>query len=513
MASSTYGPEAVSEQLPIIRTEVAPSQTKTLAWLRRVFLAGVVVLAPVMLYVSFTGSISDLAADHRLAPTFGLVHGYRLYYPGDQGPVLSTLYGPVTALVYLPAALASTPAGAMFLAALITMALFYGGSWFALRQAAPRAKWWQMLGVMVTAAWAIPPLQRAASTIHADAPAAGFAAVAVAFAMRSKWRVSRWENEFFCGAFCVASILAKQNMVPLVVGLAAWIFLRSRWKGLAIFGASSLICSTAMLALIEVRLGGIKAFLFNCYYLPRHQPYEMALLFPAWSQLVIASFALLAIPLFLLMRDWEGSEASLRDFLLQRKTPLLALCGVLLVPTSIMGRLKYGAGESALCPALLFFALLLVPEILNTRSSERGSLTGRSVALVSALLFCVAAGVPVAYLALKARPSNPAQQVFAYCRENPGKVYFPQFPLAQLMAEGTLYHFSWGLNDRRAASVAVTDAHFANNIPDTSVMAILPWIPEWDKEVAKHHAEAVALTGAPQLPGFEFFAMRVQQVR
>jgi len=516
MASTTYPADVVSEQFPVIRTEIIRAPSKTLDWLHRALLVGVVVLAPVMLYVCFGASVSDLAADHQLAPTFGLVHGYRLYYPADHGPVLSTIYGPVTALVYLPATLASTPASAMFLAALITMVLFYGGSWFALRHAASttRMVWWQMLAITIAVTWAIPPLQRAATLIHADAPALAFAGIAAAFAMRSKWRFSRWENEFVAGAFSVASVLAKQNMVPLVAGLVIWVFLRSRWKGLGVFGGASFLCSLAMLALIEVRLGGIKAFLFNCYYLPRHQPYEMVLLFPAWSQLVIASFALLAIPSFLLLRDWLQSEKKLRDFLLERKTPLFVLCGVLLVPTSVMGRLKYGATESALCPTLFFFALLLLAELLNPPSTdEQGSKSTSGFALVPVLLFCLIAGLPAPYLARRTRPNNPSQQVFAYCQSNPGTVYFPQFPLAQLMGEERLYHFSWGLNDRRAAGVAVTDAHFAANLPEASVMAILPWVPEWDNEVAKHHAEGVALPGASQLTGFEFFAMGHRQPR
>jgi hypothetical protein len=48
-----------------------------------------------------------LEADHRLAATFALTHGYHVYYPSNSGPVLSTLYGPVTVLAYLSASLAS----------------------------------------------------------------------------------------------------------------------------------------------------------------------------------------------------------------------------------------------------------------------------------------------------------------------------------------------------------------------------------------------------------------------
>src|SRR5215471_10806466 len=39
----------------------------------------------------------------RLAPTFALVRGYRLYYPAESGPILDHVYGPVSALAFLPA--------------------------------------------------------------------------------------------------------------------------------------------------------------------------------------------------------------------------------------------------------------------------------------------------------------------------------------------------------------------------------------------------------------------------
>src|ERR1700722_14856945 len=67
---------------------------------------------------------SIIENDHRLAPTFALAHGYRLYYGPHQGPVLSTIYGPVVAIAYAPALLASTPMAAVRLATVITIILF-----------------------------------------------------------------------------------------------------------------------------------------------------------------------------------------------------------------------------------------------------------------------------------------------------------------------------------------------------------------------------------------------------
>src|SRR4051794_40991944 len=90
-------------------SEVGPSHR--LIRLLRLHSALLVVLAALSPFVfcSILRNLpSYLEADHRLAPTFALTHGYNVYYPPESGPALSTLYGPVTVLAYLPATLAST---------------------------------------------------------------------------------------------------------------------------------------------------------------------------------------------------------------------------------------------------------------------------------------------------------------------------------------------------------------------------------------------------------------------
>src|SRR5207245_4082445 len=62
----------------------------------------------------------------RLAPTFALAHGYRLYYGPNSGPVLDTIYGPVTALIYLPATLAHLPTDAVIIGSVVSSVLYFG---------------------------------------------------------------------------------------------------------------------------------------------------------------------------------------------------------------------------------------------------------------------------------------------------------------------------------------------------------------------------------------------------
>src|SRR5262249_36491775 len=49
----------------------------------------------------------------RLTPPLSLVSGYTLYYGAESGPVTGNIYVPFATMAYLPAAVASTPTGAL----------------------------------------------------------------------------------------------------------------------------------------------------------------------------------------------------------------------------------------------------------------------------------------------------------------------------------------------------------------------------------------------------------------
>ena len=149
-----------------ISTRYAP-QLAQLLRLHRAMLILLAVLAPLSIVAVVKLSVTDLAADHRLAPSFAIMHGYKLYYPPESGPVLSTLYAGLV--------------------------------------------------------WLIDPIERAASHIHADAPALGFAALATFFVLRQRHTFVTYENALLAGVFTALSIFSKQNMAPMVVGLAAWL--------------------------------------------------------------------------------------------------------------------------------------------------------------------------------------------------------------------------------------------------------------------------------------------------
>jgi hypothetical protein len=112
------------------------------------------------------------------------------------------------------------------------------------------------------------------------------------------------------------------------------------------------------------------------------------------------------------------------------------------------------------------------------------------------------------YSVLKASGRSSMEEVYNFSRSHPGQIYFPQFPLTILMAEGHLYDFSWGLSDRRAAGHPVSDAQFRKDTPpSTNRMALVPWVPYWEKDIYSR-CTAAPETQEPGLPGFTICQFR-----
>jgi hypothetical protein len=104
------------------------------------------------------------------------------------------------------------------------------------------------------------PVERTSAQIPADAPALACAALAALFAMRQAHRFSIWENPVLSALFAIFSIFAKQNMIPLLVGLAIWFVLRAGWKVISSFTASIGLFSALLICPTVSLLGGFEPF-------------------------------------------------------------------------------------------------------------------------------------------------------------------------------------------------------------------------------------------------------------
>jgi hypothetical protein len=96
--------------------------------------------------------------------------------------------------------------------------------------------------------------------------------------------------------------------------------------------------------------------------------------------------------------------------------------------------------------------------------------------------------------------SNPAQKVYQYSLNHPGRAYFPWNPLAVLLGEGKLYHFDYSLYDREVRGYPVSPAQMLANIPANPKLVAIP-----PNEVAGSAALLNLINGKPRVnePGLE----------
>jgi hypothetical protein len=450
--------------------------------------------------------------DHRLAPTFALAHGYRLYYGPEEGPVLSTIYGPVVAVAYAPSLLASTPMAAVRFATIITIILFFLPMFLVAERGKAGVKWPRYLCVMGLAA-ALTSLSTSLETssllVHADAPALAAGALACWLSSATGSRFP-WRRAALAGLFTSVAVMAKQNMVPLAFALGLWWLLVS-WRSALVFVAgtvaSLLAIWTGTLA-ISTSLG---AAWFNWFQIPAHQPYDKAMLFSAVDSLD-RTLLLYLLPIGAIIWGYMKKAGALSvTSRLRPLSVLLLWVGCCLVPTSVLGRIKAGGSDNALSPAIYFFALASMLELsayLVGSPVGPGSRTAR-VALLLVLGTYVVVKLPENVYSLStASGYSEMETVYNFSRSHPGQVYFPQFPLTILMAEDHLYDFSWGLSDRRAAGHPVSDKQFLEHTPpSTQRMALMPWVPYWEKDIYSR-CRAGTETQEPSLPAFTICRFR-----
>ncbi len=98
--------------------------------------------------------------------------------------------------------------------------------------------------------------------------------------------------------------------------------------------------------------------------------------------------------------------------------------------------------------------------------------------------------------------------VFRYSKAHPGSIYFPDYPLAVLLAEGHLYHFSWGLQDREQAGYPVNAQEFLRYTPHSHVMALTLMNFPWEAAIQAHCGQMLHPPFESELPGFSFCTVR-----
>lgn len=446
--------------------------------------------------------------DHRLAPSLGLIHGYKLYSPQSGGPVLSTLYGPFTAFAYLLPALIKSPVFAIYAGTAFSFCLFFVPTALLLRQfrtrlGGSRAAYAATLFTFALLAEAVPSLGKSVTLIHADAPALGAAGLSCLFLLRERYHFWSFENFLPAGVFAGISVFSKQNMAPFILTAAVWLFWRGGVAAVSWFLGAAAGVAVVSVFLLNQWLGETSSLVFNIITIPAHQPYQKIKLFDAFHDLEFQALIFLVLPLML--AGWRITHGAPGEYL--RAEWLLISSAIALSLTSVLGAIKLGGSVNALSPAS-YFSLLAFVYSLNTLRAPKNTAGESSqpafVAMAAlAFLFGPIDLMTAAAFFHQTLGPPPVEQAYRFDQQHPGAIYFPEYPFAVLAAEGRLYNFAWGLDDRAIAGFKVSPEQFARYTPETDVAAVEENVPYMEQQfLAVCHADP-ALRPIPELRGFK----------
>jgi hypothetical protein len=448
----------------------------------------------------------------RLAPGFSLLYGYKLYYLPYGGPMLCTLYGPVTYLIYLPAILARQPTAAILAAgaanvSLVLLFLFLlnlQGNWSDRRH--------RVLGLSgfvfcATALLSVSGTNYVATKIHADAPAVGFGLLSCLLLLGGDQAPGQ-KRLALSALFAALSIWTKQIEAPLVPAAMVYLAAAHGRKPALRF----LLWVVALGGGLGILFGvwfGFKEMFFNMFVLPGRQPWEgdLGLFTQEMKDLLLYSAAFLLVILLASLvtmemarrRGWEPGGRWREN-----RWTLLVLAGLFLIPTSVLGKIKTGGGENSFHTIYYFIAAasITLVHFARPRFPEPVRRTACRLLILAAAGTFVLSLPSLYWLRYLAHvSSNPEQEAYRFALAHPGEAWFPWNPIATLMAEGNLYHFEYGVTDREMAGYKPTNAEIRRNTPAHLRYIIYPKDPQ-SEEMLRFFPEFARRIELPELPGW-----------
>jgi hypothetical protein len=448
----------------------------------------------------------------RLSATFALINGYQLYYGPDNGPVIGEIYGPVKTLIFLPVTLAHSPTVALISALFINVSFFFipilwlhvGEHSQDMRKALIALSAFFCFGFFT---FKSNSLGYSAFSTHADAPALGLSVIACAILYYRKHKDSI-PPLLYSAVFAVLAVWTKQVAVPLLFALPTYVLLadgrRCFWRYVLCIFIAGVVISTFFLCLFEPH-----NLFFNMFTIPGHQPWQgdskISALLKAGQELMKECLLPAVVVTFHILYQFlfpSGVPDKLPAWFGRNRWTMLLIVSLYMVPTSLLGRVKVGGAINTFSYTIYFLSaattLVLAKSALYATSSNT-KITKMPVKLLVAVLVTAMSCYhiyPAVYGAMKALrwlKVNPQQVAYDYDRNHPGEAYFPRYPLASLMAEGKLYHFSYGLFDRELAGFKVSDKHFRAEIPSNMQLVafkgpktmpyVMKYIPEFSRRI------------------------------
>jgi hypothetical protein len=101
---------------------------------------------------------------------------------------------------------------------------------------------------------------------------------------------------------------------------------------------------------------------------------------------------------------------------------------------------------------------------------------------------------------------NPSQEAYEYAKRHPGEAYFPWNPISSLLAEGKLYHTTFGLWDRDLAGLKISDEHVRAYIPRNIKIMAFRLSKTEDRRIGRFLPEFKRKVTVEGLPGWTVYA-------
>jgi hypothetical protein len=453
------------------------------------------------------------------------MRGYRLYYRTGEGPMLIRFYGPAASMAYVPAALATTPTAAVFIGVLINLLLFIlPGIWLIHRCRAKDQR--RFLFFCIIALFAIiaarnPMLSYVARMVSTDAPAMALATCACAVLIAAN---SPMRSGVLCGILAALAIWSKQTLCPLIGVLILYAMLSQGFRWSLRF-AGAMLGVVIVISSVVIVWFGPRELLFNMITLPSARPWQSPWLSPTRAILRALWWIwrdaqpIQWIVLVAILLRWGFStkgDGGFSAWVRQNPWLLPLMLAILILPLCAYSYAQFGGRSNVAAPVgylgLLAGAIALMNAWETKTDEQTLDKTQRALRLTIATVLFAAIFIFPRELSKIPRDLgswtqialNHNEQAYDYARAHPFQTYFPQQPLATLLAEGKLYHFDDAILHMRFAGMTMRPAQLEAGLPsdlqriafpDRPVETILqPLMPDFDFE---HAAQT-----EPQLPGW-----------
>jgi uncharacterized membrane protein YuzA (DUF378 family) len=443
----------------------------------------------------------------RITPSVALKFGYTLYYPANQGPILNTLYAPITAVAYLPAALGNDPTSAILIAGAInTGSMAFAMLFLLLALKGPeqntlnRSLRWALWVLGVAAIYSHAGISYAIQSIHADAPAMGMMLVACTLLMLAGDKPS-FRRLTVAALLAACAGFSKQIEVFCLPGIFFYLGFVFGWRSAFTFAGLVAAWAGVCVVVCSAVFGGFEAMMFNIVEVPSLHAWKgpkVAILIKSFIKLMLGGgFILLPLALFV-VRAFDRckiSVAGVGGVLNQNRWLLLIFAGGTMTIGSVLGEVKIGGMENSYHTLYYLIAGLVVAIWQWVNSTTDGEQRAATIGIFVVAALLMGSHLEPLVNLTRARKiwDNPQQHAYEFAKKHPGEAVFPWNPLSTLYADGKLYHFEYGIYDRVFSDFHPTDEHFRKHLPanlkyiihkaSRECFQMTQKLPEFSKEV------------------------------